>query len=695
MIISISTGYIQRLDISTLRKYIRKLEESEARLEEAQRIARLGTWEYSLETDTLIWSKQFYHNTGIPVGTPLTLKQFNEEMLPEEDRIKLNEAIQTALTQTGTFDVEHRMYNVKKEILWIMAKGKVIYDNRGRPIKILGTARDFTQEKLSDLLIEQQNKELQAREEELRQNLEELQATQEQMRLYQQNLEEKNKQMAELNEKLEDLVEQRTHELLIAKEAAEAAQKQAEQANKVKSDFLSNMSHELRTPLNGILGYAQILINDTSLSDKHKEKLQIINKSGEHLLGLINDILDLSKIEAGKMELHYTQADLHALIQEIYDLFKLRCENKGLQLIVQKDPELPKYIRADVGKLRQCIINFMGNAVKFTQKGSITFITHKEFNGNIYFAVKDTGRGIPKDKINEMTKPFTQIHHAQNTEGGTGLGLAITKSYVELMGGIMHIESELGVGSTFSFSLPLEIIHEPVQIVSTSTQKVVGIQNGVSPKILIVDDSEINVEVANELLQSVGFTTEKAYNGKEAIEKYQSFTPDLILMDIRMPIMDGFEATKEIRKIAHNTVKIIAVTADAFEHQKNQIFESGLDGYIAKPYTITQLLECIAQNLPIEYIYETENTPSNAQETHFNINELDFTAIQTHIPHTWVAEMEKTLLTGNMEQISVIIQSLNTQNNTVNQVKKYLLEQVENFNDLAIEDFLKRCKSAT
>ena len=895
------------MDINTLKNYIRRVEENEARLEEAQNIARLGTWEYYFETDTLIWSNQLYHNTGIPVNTPLTLKQFNEEMLPEEDRIKLNEAIHTAVTQTGIFDVEHRMYNAKKEIMWIMAKGKVIFDETGKPFKLLGTARDFTQEKLADLLIEQQNRELQAREEELRQNLEELQttqeqlqstyhnlqervrideiitetstlfvnidnkelipaleqtlqkignfmqadfanvmilknnntvirhiadwsvtqgirefkndteremqagffpyftqkiiiesqnvvfsdltelddqasnektffaqmgvkamlaipmifknksigmvsvtkcehrtwkdneinllktigeifanviirlqneqeliaktnalqsseeelrqnleelqATQEQMRLYQQDLEEKNREMEELNEKLEDLVEARTQELVVAKEAAEIAQKQAEQANKVKSDFLSNMSHELRTPLNGILGYAQILMNDNSVSEKHKEKLQIINKSGEHLLGLINDILDLSKIEAGKMELHYAETDLHALVQEIYDLFKLRCENKGLQLVVEKDAQLPKCVRTDTGKLRQCIINFMGNAVKFTQKGSITFIVTKEFNGNIRFAVRDTGRGIPKDKISEMTKPFTQIYHAQNTEGGTGLGLAITKSYIELMGGVMHIESELDKGSTFSFSLPLEIIETPVRTAQKNTNKVKAIKNEIKPRILIVDDSQINVEVANEFLQSAGFITEKAYNGKEAVEKYYTFKPDLIMMDIRMPVINGFEATKEIRtQYPQSNVKIIAVTADAFEHQKHEIIQSGLDDYVAKPYTASQLFDAIAKNLNIEYVYENDVMADTTEETAFNIEELDFTFVQQHIPDTWVAEAEKCLLMGNMEELSKVIQFLNDENATVAQLKKYLLQQIEDFNDLAIENLLKKLK---
>jgi len=905
-IISLATGYIQRLDITTLRNYIRKVEENEARLEEAQSIARLGTWEYCFETDTLIWSDQLYRNTGIPVGTPLTLKEFNEKMLPDEDRVKLNEGIHIAVTQTGTFDVEHRMYNAKHEVMWIMSKGKVIYDNSGKPSKLLGTARDFTQEKLSDLVIEQQNRELQAREEELRQNLEELQttqeqlqatynnlqervrideiitqtsnlfvnidnqelipalektlerigvfmnadfanilitkndysivrhiadwsaikgikifkteeererqssllpyftktiiqesnhlifsdlteldnqannekmflsqigvkamlavpmiskgksigmisvtkceyriwkeneinllktigeifgnvivrlnseqeliaktnalrsseeelrqnleelqATQEQMRLYQHDLEEKNRAMEELTEKLEDLVEERTQELVVAKEAAEVAQKQAEQANKVKSDFLSNMSHELRTPLNGILGYAQILMNDNSVSEKHKEKLQIINKSGEHLLGLINDILDLSKIEAGKMELHYAETDLHALVQEIYDLFKLRCENKGLQLIVEKDAHLPKYVRTDTGKLRQCIINFMGNAVKFTQKGSITFSVNKEFNGNIRFAVKDTGRGIPKDKISEMTKPFTQIYNAQNTEGGTGLGLAITKSYIELMGGTMHIESQLGEGSTFSFSLPLEIIEQPVQNIQKAVQKVTGIKNEIKPKILIVDDSQINVDVANEFLQSIGFITEKAYNGKEAVEKYQLFNPDLILMDIRMPVMNGFEATKEIRKNSKPNLKVVAVTADAFEHQKHEIIQSGLDDYLAKPYTSSQLFDIIAKNLGIEYVYEIENTDVPVQETTFNIDELNLSQITEHISDTWIAEVEKSLLMGNMEQLSTVIQSLPEKDDTLRQVKKYLLQQIEDFNDLAIENFIKKIK---
>jgi len=388
----------------------------------------------------------------------------------------------------------------------------------------------------------------------------------------------------------------------------------AENANRMKSEFLANMSHELRTPLNAVLGFTQLLIGDETLSDTHKEKIRIISRSGEHLLGLINDILDISKIEAGKAELNTSVCNIHQFLEEVYEMFTMRCENKGLNLDMEILDTLPKHVELDTGKLRQIIINLVGNAVKFTNEGGITILAGVE-NNMIKIEIADTGRGIATEDMERIVDPFVQTAATVN-EGGTGLGLAISSRYIRMMGGDLSIQSEPGKGSVFSFTIALNTAKAPAEQSEQPTQ-ILSVSDGKSPLILIVDDKEHNRTILRQMLEKSGFTVEEAADGEEAVRMNREIKPELIFMDIRMPVMDGYEAVAQIRKEKNTPAPVIfALTASAFKQDEQKILQSGFDGYLAKPFKIATLYRLIEQKSSIAFTGAENNEESLGNTTH-------------------------------------------------------------------------------
>ena len=387
-----------------------------------------------------------------------------------------------------------------------------------------------------------------------------------------------------------------------AKEAAEAA-------NRSKSVFLANMSHEIRTPMNAILGFSQLMQRDTSLTKQSRDHLDIINRSGEHLLAMINDILEMSKIEAGRSVFNPTTFDLHTLIYDIERMFRLRTDGKGLHFLMDKVGQVPRWVKTDEGKLRQVLINLLGNAVKFTDEGGIVLrICGKAENTDkvhLIFEMEDTGPGMSDDEIGHLFQAFEQTRSGLRS-GGTGLGLALSRGFIEIMGGTISVTSTLGKGSIFRFNIPAQEDSEENAAKKEAKQRVLCLKPGQNEiRILIADDTETNLQLLLQLLAAVGFATNQAVNGEDAIRMVHEWKPHLVLMDMAMPVMDGYEATRKIKASPdiRNTA-IVALTASAFEEDKKRILDAGADGYLSKPFKDAELFEIIGQLTGAEYLYE-------------------------------------------------------------------------------------------
>jgi PAS domain S-box-containing protein len=377
----------------------------------------------------------------------------------------------------------------------------------------------------------------------------------------------------------------------------------AENANRMKSEFLANMSHELRTPLNAVLGFTQLLSNDKNLTGGQLDKIEIISRSGEHLLALINDILDISKIEAGKFEAHSAVFDLKAFVDDLRDMFVLKCQKKGLHLDVEILDGLPRYVRGDLGKLRQVMINLVGNAVKFTNEGGIGIVVGPD-GDKIRFSVNDSGKGIPEAELDLILQPFMQSSNTDH-EGGTGLGLTISHRFIDMMGGRLEVESQVDVGSTFSFALPLEATDE-IPETQEPELKAVAVKEGREVLALIVDDKQTNRLILKEMLEGVGFTTIEAENGQEAVDRTREFHPRIVFMDIKMPVLDGYGAVVQIKADpALKAIPVFALTASAFKHDEEHIRSVGFDGFLAKPFKQSALFRLVRDKTDVVLEYET------------------------------------------------------------------------------------------
>ncbi|WP_375539731.1 ATP-binding protein [Tolypothrix sp. LEGE 11397] len=474
------------------------------------------------------------------------------------------------------------------------------------------------------------------------------------------------------------------------------AEEIATNSSQAKSEFLANMSHELRTPLNGILGYTQILQRTESLTEKGYKGVEIIQQCGSHLLTLINDVLDLAKIEARKLELNPIDFYFPAFIDSVTEICRIRAEQKSIGFHVQLSADLPIGIRADDKRLRQVLINLLGNAIKFTEKGSVTFkvevkATKEEFQQlpihQIRFEVTDTGVGMNPEQLQKIFLPFEQVGEQKRQVEGTGLGLAITHKIMTLMGSQIELKSELGQGSSFCFDLELPEAKDWAKASRAIRQGTVVGYEGKKRTILVVDDKWQNRSVVVNLLEPIGFIVIEASNGKEAIAQVSAEQPDLIITDLMMPVMNGFEFITQLRQVSQfGNTAVIASSASVFETDQYKSIDAGANAFLPKPIDAEMLLELLRKYLLLQWIYDDASKDNIASVNATPDNQEDIIPPNNEVLH----KLLELVRDGDIEGIIEIAHQISMFDEKFNNFAQRITHFASNFQIKLLEEFVQQ-----
>jgi len=468
---------------------------------------------------------------------------------------------------------------------------------------------------------------------------------------------------------LEALVEQRTAEFVKARD-------QAIRASRAKSAFLANMSHELRTPLNAILGFSAMVRAEPGLSDQVRKDLDVVERSGEHLVGLIDDVLDMAKIESGGMTVDNASFGLYALLKDTVNMFQERAHVRNLDLVLEVAPDVPRFVRSDAGKVRQVLTNLIGNAIKYTEEGSVLVrvSTHSGAPASavLCLEVEDTGIGIAEQDKARIFEPFVQI--GASTRKGTGLGLSITRHFVQLLGGTIQLDSALGRGSRFCAEIPVQLA-EVSEIISPDAglwRRVVALEPGQpTQRILVVEDQHENAQLLERLLHAVGFEVRVAEDGARAVDAFASWRPDFIWMDVRLPGLSGLEAAKRIRAMdGGHAVRIAAVTASAFDTERDQVLAAGFDDLLRKPFRQREIFDCMARHVGVRYVYAPEQEAETLVPATVRPEDLAL------LPRRLREELEAAILSLDQKRITQVVVRVSQQDRLVGSALQWLADNL-------------------